>query len=100
MLHILVPLIIALSFFRKRWKTAFVIMMATMIIDADHILANPIYQPNRCSIGFHPLHTIIPITFYFLVCFISKIRLIGIGLIIHIVLDSIDCQLTNGIWTT
>ena len=27
------------------------------LIDLDHLLADPVYAPDRCSIGFHPLHT-------------------------------------------
>ncbi len=75
-------------------------MMATMLIDLDHLLANPIYDATRCSIGFHPLHTLFPIIIYLVACFIPKTRYIGIGLIIHMLLDSIDCQMTNGIWFT
>ena len=97
-LHFIVPLIVALVFFRKQWQKTYIIMMLTMLVDLDHILATPIYQANRCSIGFHPLHTFIPIGIYLLACFIPKIRIIGLGLIIHVILDSIDCQVTNGVW--
>lgn len=98
LLHFLVPALVALLFFRARWKTAYLIMIATMLVDLDHLLATPIYDPGRCSIGFHPLHQLIPIGIYALLCFIPKTRLLGIGLIIHMALDSIDCQVTNGIW--
>ncbi|WP_251359394.1 DUF6122 family protein [Kangiella sp. TOML190] len=97
-LHFAIPLLVALLFFRKQWQKAFIIMILAMLIDIDHLLAAPIYDASRCSIGFHPLHTIIPITAYFLMCFFKKTRLIGIGLMIHIILDSIDCQMTNGVW--
>ncbi|WP_246128493.1 DUF6122 family protein [Pleionea sediminis] len=97
-LHFIVPGVVAGLFFRKRFWFAYLIMIVTMVVDMDHLLANPIYDPNRCSIGFHPLHTIIPIVFYFVACFIPKTRLIGLGLIIHMALDSIDCQVTNGVW--
>ncbi len=73
-------------------------MMLTMLVDLDHLLANPIYDASRCSINFHPLHGFIPIAVYSLLSFIPKTRLIGIGLVIHMALDSIDCQMTNGIW--
>ena len=73
-------------------------MISTMLVDVDHLLANPIYDPNRCSIGFHPLHGLVPIGIYFLLCFFPKSRLIGLGLTIHMMLDSIDCQITNGLW--
>jgi hypothetical protein len=86
------------QFFRKEWQLAYFILMATMLVDIDHLLANPIYDPNRCSIGFHPLHQLWLIGLYTLLCFIPKTRLIGLGLTIHMALDSIDCQVTNGIW--
>jgi len=100
LLHFLIPLIISTLFFKKNWKKAYFLMMLTMVVDIDHLLATPIYDPLRCSIGFHPLHKLFPIIVYALVCFIPKLRFIGIGLIIHMILDSIDCQLSNGIWFT
>ena len=63
-LHVIVPLLVALAFYRGRWRNATVIMLATMLVDIDHVLADPIYDPNRCSIGFHPLHTIPAIAIY------------------------------------
>ncbi len=90
-LHILVPLIVALLFFRSQWKKAFILMMLTMLVDIDHLWANPIYSPGRCSIGFHYLHTWVPIIFYFAMLFNSKLRLLGLGLVIHMILDATDC---------
>jgi len=75
-------------------------MSLTLLVDLDHLLATPIYDATRCSIGFHPLHTFIPIGIYLVACFIPKIRLVGIGLITHMVLDAVDCQMTNGVWFT
>lgn len=97
-LHFLIPAIIVGLFFRKEWKAAYLTMIATMLVDLDHLLATPIYDPGRCSIGFHPLHGFIPIGVYLLLCFIPKSRYVGIGLIIHMILDSTDCQLTSGVW--
>ena len=85
-------------FFRREWKFAYFVMMATMLVDIDHLLAVPIYDAMRCGIGFHPLHGFIPIALYTAFCFIPKFRIIGIGLVIHMALDSLDCQLTNGVW--
>tara|TARA_B110000914_G_C15394354_1_gene414026 strand:- start:11 stop:292 length:282 start_codon:yes stop_codon:yes gene_type:complete len=85
-------------FFRREWKTAYFVMMATMLVDIDHLLAVPIYDAFRCGIGFHPLHGFIPIAIYLVFCFVPKLRIIGIGLMIHMALDSIDCQLTSGVW--
>ena len=44
------------------------------------------------------MHTLIPSVLYSLLLIPKKTRLLGIGLCIHIALDSIDCQVTNGIW--
>ena len=90
-LHLVVPLAVVGLFFKKEWKIAYFIMLSTMLVDLDHLLANPIYDPNRCSIGFHPLHQPWFIAFYFILSFYPKTRLIGVGLVIHMVLDAIDC---------
>lgn len=90
-LHVLVPLCVALVFFKSNWKIAFLIMIATFIIDLDHLLANPIYDPNRCSINFHPLHSYVAIGVYVLLLIPKTTRLIGLGLCIHILADTIDC---------
>ena len=66
-------------------------MVATMIVDVDHLLANPIYDPDRCSIGFHPLHTAPAVAVYVLLAAWPKTRLVGIGLLLHMALDLGDC---------
>lgn len=85
-------------FYRQSWRIAYLLLMMGMAIDLDHLLADPIYDPGRCSIGFHPLHTFLPIVIYALMLIPVKTRIIGLGLCIHIILDAIDCQLSNGIW--
>ena len=52
-LHFLIPGLIAIFFFKYRWKQAWLIMALTMVVDLDHLWAHPIYDPNRCSINFH-----------------------------------------------
>lgn len=90
-LHGAVPLIIALAFYRHRWRSAWIIMSATMLVDLDHLLADPIYDPTRCSIGFHPLHSYRAIPIYLGLAVLPKTRLIGLGLLIHMGLDGVDC---------
>ena len=99
-LHFLVPALVARIFYRRHWLNAYIIMIATMLVDLDHLIADPIYNPERCSIGFHPLHQPWLILLYLLLCFVPKTRLIGLGLIIHMGLDAIDCQVTNGVWVS
>lgn len=72
-------------------------MMATMLVDLDHLLANPIYDPNRCSIGFHPLHTWPAIALYAALALHPRTRLIGLGLLIHMLLDFSDCAAQRGV---
>jgi Family of unknown function (DUF6122) len=97
-LHFVAPAVLTGLFFRKKWKVAYLLMIATMLVDIDHLFANPIYDPNRCSIGFHPLHELWFMGLYVVLCFIPKTKLVGIGLSVHMALDAIDCQVTNGMW--
>lgn len=107
-LHFIIPLLVALAFYRSRWRSTTLIMIATMLVDSDHLLAVPIYDPDRCSIGFHPLHTLPAIAVYstlFLLPLVAMRRkdaaslqsaarvshLIGLGLLVHMALDWIDC---------
>ena len=91
-LHFILPLIIAILFFKKEWKKVYVIMMLTMIVDLDHLLADPIYQADRCSINFHPLHSYYAIALYFIMSFFRKpFNIIGIGLVLHMIADFTDC---------
>lgn len=90
-LHAIVPGLVAVLFYRKVWRRAWLIMLLTMLVDLDHLLADPIYDPNRCSIGFHPLHTAPVITLYLVLLLFRPTRLIGIGLLIHMALDGLDC---------
>ena len=91
--HFLVPGIIAFLFYRKQWQKVYLLLIAGIIIDLDHLLASPIFDPNRCSINFHPLHSYYAITLYFAFFFYKKTRIIGLALLLHILADSIDCYL-------
>ena len=95
-LHFIFPLLIAFVFFRKDWKKVYLIMLLTMIVDLDHLIANPIFQADRCSINFHPLHTYYAIAAYIILIFFRKpLNIIGIGLLLHMLTDFIDCLLQN-----
>ena len=91
-LHLLVPGLIAYTFFRKEWKKAWLIMLATMLVDVDHLFATPIFDPGRCSINFHPLHTYWAMAVYVVLLFFKKTRIIAVGLLFHMLTDFIDCQ--------
>ncbi|WP_459210209.1 DUF6122 family protein [Aquimarina rhabdastrellae] len=90
-LHFLFPGLLSYIFFRKQWKKAWLIMIATMLVDLDHLLADPIFDANRCSVGFHPLHSYVAIGVYVIFLFIPRMRIIGVGLLFHMFTDYQDC---------
>jgi len=92
-IHFVLPLVIALIYFKKQWKITYLILLAGILIDIDHLFANPIFDANRCSINFHPLHTYYAMSIYVLLLIPQKTRLIGVGLVIHILADYVDCSL-------
>ncbi|WP_334058947.1 DUF6122 family protein [Polaribacter sp. P097] len=92
-LHFLFPLAIAYIFFKKKWKTVYFIFFASMLVDLDHLLANPIFAEDRCSINFHPLHTYYAMAIYFVGLFFKKTRILAIALLFHMLTDLIDCYL-------
>lgn len=98
-LHFVAPLALAYAFFGKaRLWQAYGIMLLTMLVDLDHLLADPIFDPERMSIGFHPLHSYPMIALYCLMCFLPYRhmglswwwRAIGIGLTFHMLTDYQD----------
>ena len=94
-LHFAVPAAVARVVCPKSFLKAWLIMMGAMLIDLDHLLADPMYDPSRCSIGFHPLHHYWVIGIYVLAAAWPKTRLLGVGLLIHVLLDGIDCWWMN-----
>lgn len=94
-LHFGLPFFIAYLFFEKEWKTTYLLLLSTMLIDLDHLLATPIFDATRCSIGFHPLHSIYAAIVYLILLFFPKpYRILGLGLILHLLTDLIDCIFT------
>ena len=91
--HVLVPALVARFAVRERRWRAFVVLVATMLVDLDHLLADPVYDPDRMSLGFHPLHRWEVQPVYVLLALWPRTRLVGVGLVIHMVLDGLD-----GLW--
>lgn len=90
-IHLIAPLLVAILCYRKDWLKSYAIFLSAFLIDFDHLLATPLFDPHRCSIDFHPLHSYIAIGVYLCLLVPSKTRLIGIGLCIHILADYCDC---------
>ncbi len=91
--HFIFPLLIAYWYAPYNWKKAYLVLLATMLVDLDHVLASPMFDPNRCSIGFHPLHSEIAIVVYIIFLLPKKTRLVSLGLLVHMFTDWIDCLL-------
>lgn len=98
-LHFVAPVLLALVFFRKERRVkAYLVMLATMVVDADHLLADSVFDPYRLSLGFHPLHSYLAIAVYVVICFLPYERLgwpwwlraVGIGLVFHMITDFQD----------
>jgi Family of unknown function (DUF6122) len=70
------------------------VLWATMLIDLDHLLATPIFDAHRCSIGYHLLHGYYMIPIYIIMLFLPKMwSVVGLGLLLHLITDWIDCGL-------
>ena len=94
-LHLVFPIIIAKIFFKNNWKHAYFLLLATMLVDLDHVFANPIFDPNRNSVGFHLLHSYPMIALYFLGSIFLKgsYKIIAVGLLFHMFTDLQDFYL-------
>ncbi|MEL4307371.1 DUF6122 family protein [Joostella sp. CR20] len=94
-IHFIVPIVIAYFFFRSNFKSAVIILLLGICIDIDHLWATPIFDANRCSIGFHFLHQYYAIAIYILLLVFKRTRIFGIALLIHILADITDCYLMS-----
>ncbi|WP_276390142.1 DUF6122 family protein [Eudoraea chungangensis] len=93
--HFIVPIAVGLFFYRKNTVLVVTILLSAIIIDMDHLWADPVFDPNRCSINFHPLHSYLAIGVYFVLFLLRKTRIIGLALLLHILADTIDCYLMS-----
>ncbi len=91
--HFLAPLLIAAVFWRSDWKRAALVMLAANLIDLDHLLADPVFDPGRCSVGFHYLHGWVAGALYALMLIIPRwwARAFGLGALWHLAVDYGDC---------
>jgi hypothetical protein len=89
--HFIYPLWPAYLANKEKWLRPYLIMLATMAVDLDHLWATPIYDPHRNSINFHPLHMWYCFPVYIaLLFFKNNLRWLGMGLCLHICTDWLD----------
>ncbi len=93
--HLFLPFAFARLIWKDNWRKAGLIMVSTIVIDVDHLLADPIFDPNRCSLGFHPLHTWWAAAAYVSLLAVPswKWRAISVGCLWHLCTDAIDYAL-------
>ena len=89
-MHFLVPGIIAYFFYKAKWRNVWLIFICTMLVDLDHLLSTPIFDPDRLSVGHHLLHSYPAIGIYIIFLYFNKVRVISIGLLFHMFTDLID----------
>lgn len=83
--------IMAILLFHNDWKRAYLILLGTMVVDLDHLLANPIFQSDRISIGYHLLHTYPAMAIYGVMLLLPRpYNIIGVGLLFHMFTDFVD----------
>src|SRR3989338_8300355 len=100
-IHLLAGILLAGIFYlffksfrnKNEFKRMVLWFSASNLIDIDHLLANPIYDPLRCGINFHPLHSWFMLPIYIAGLFHKKTRFLSIGILFHLFLDGVDCVL-------
>ena len=90
-LHFVFPAVLALVLFPLMWQGAYLIMLATMLMDLDHLLATPVFDPLRCSVGYHPLHSFYAVPVYALFLLLPATQIVAVGLLFHLFTDTVDC---------
>ncbi len=96
-LHLGLPLLAAFLVYRDKFWRAFFWMLAGWSIDIDHLLTDPIYDPMRCSPGFHMLHSLPALGIYYILAVYPKTRWFGLGLVMHLIADAFDCWAITGL---
>ena len=91
--HWLLPFLIAKLIWPANWLRAGLVLASANLIDLDHLLADPVFDPDRCSIGFHMLHGWQAAIGFAGLLAIPRwyARAFGIGALWHLAVDYGDC---------
>ena len=78
---------------REDFRVIALCVFASNLIDVDHLLASPVYDPSRCSINFHPLHSWYFFPVYVALLFVHsrRVRYFVAGVFLHLALDWLWC---------
>ena len=91
--HWIAPALFARLTQGRDWLRHSAVMLSANLIDLDHLLADPVFDPGRCSIGFHPLHGAIAAGVYLCMLVVPRwwMRAFGLGALWHLAVDYGDC---------
>lgn len=89
--HVALPALAARLIFPRAFRRAWLLMLLANLVDLDHLVQDRVYDPNRCSIEEHPLHTAPAIAGYALLLLPARSRMLGVGLLLHMAWDQVDC---------
>ncbi len=89
-MHFIAPLFIAKKYDPALWKKIYLIFLASMLVDLDHLLSTPIFDPERLSVGHHLLHSYPALVIYAVGLNYPKTRLLSFALIFHMFTDLVD----------
>lgn len=93
--HWAAPFLIAWLFWREHWLRAGLVIATANLIDLDHLLASPIFDPGRCSIGFHLLHGWAAAFVFAAMLVVPRwwVRAFALGALWHLAVDYGDCAM-------
>jgi len=91
--NVILALVITLYDKDVNFLTLLFVLISSNLIDIDHFLANPVYDPARCSITSHVLHKwyMLPLTFIGMLATEKYVRYFLAGVFLHLILDSRYC---------
>ena len=97
--HWIGPFLIAALVWREHWIRAGLVIASANLIDLDHLLADPIFDPNRCSVGFHLLHGWEAALIYAALLLVPRwwAKALGTGALWHLIVDAGDCMAMTAI---
>ncbi|QFT77777.1 hypothetical protein FIU90_09545 [Erythrobacter sp. THAF29] len=91
------PFALAWVSLRENWLRAGLVIAGANLIDIDHLLADPIFDSDRCSIGFHLLHGWEAALAYLALLLVPRwwARAFGVGALWHLAVDYGDCLMQS-----
>ena len=89
--HILLPLFAVMLLYKNAPAKYYLFVSLNMLVDLDHLFSVPVFDPERCSIGSHLLHSPLAISIYFIMLIFPATRIFALGLCIHMTIDLLDC---------